>query len=492
MFFVKRMLPMLLLMSCLMLGACASEVQAEGRDVSIGLAADNGAVQFVVDSNILGGFNHATVYGKLGEPLAYRKFHPSFNIIYVVKIPHTGKEGNLSLVSAGTYDVQLRKLAQDINKDGRAITLRILPEFNGHWYPWGVYRKGNTPEDFVIAWRHIVKLIRSETKLVHFDLNYNRKSSEVWNTSDFEMLYPGDEWVDSVSISSYNRCGTSKAFKTAYSFAQEFRPAYDTIVEMVGPTMPIMVAETATTSMCGVKRKEWYRDLFLSVRNSFSRVTNITFFFVTKDVGTASNDVVIHWELETEDEVKAFRALLLEFRKSLSITPPERIRGKRFVIPGTKKSKVIEKPEDKEESVVRYPWSLYGKLETVFDDRDIDALNPLTGEPFGTIGTRLRFKATQAIEWDVPGVSGWVFGPKVSIDGVISDNPNQWWNNAIGGTLGLQVCDKNRPASVHWGGVCAYGQVHHKEYVVPAPKDSSTTFSIGVQLNIGGDWSKSK
>ena len=492
---------MLVVFACLTLGASThhTKTYAATRDVSVGIAADQGPVHFAIEAQKLGGLNHATVYGTLGQDtLAYANFPRTFNIILVLRVPHQGSGGNLARIAAGAYDAQLKAFARKVKRDGRPITLRVLPEFNGHWYSWGVYKDGNTPEQFVAAWRRIVGIIRAETLLVKFDLNYNRKSSKVWNTSDFRALYPGDEWVDIVSVSSYNRCGTAQSHTTAKSFAEEFRSAYDTLVGIVGSQMPLAIAETATTSLCGVKREDWYRALFASLEATFTRVTNVTFFFVTKAPGTASNDVEVHWELETREEVIQFNGLLRAFRERLGIAiPTDVVPGERIAPPVVKhrqRGEAVTPPLDipKEALDFSAPWTLWGKVERVEGDTFNPEINPVTGHPFGTIGTRFRFRATQGFMWTDPG-SGLMVGPKFGLDGVLSDNQNRWWDNALGADARLQVCGKAKGNNIDWGRLCAFGQVRHQRYLGPVPdrlREGDTSVSIGIELGIGGDWAK--
>ncbi|MEN9413048.1 MAG: hypothetical protein RLZZ342_135, partial [Candidatus Parcubacteria bacterium] len=422
MFFHKISLVFMAVLALLM---GTSVTHAEDRKVSVGMAASDGAVDFTFKSARLGGFEHATVYTTLGkDKLEYVKFPKEFGIILVLRIPHEGQGGNLAKIKDGFYDDQLHELVQKINADGRPITLRVLPEFNGHWYSWSVYNKENNPADFVLAWKHVVEVVRAATKLVRFDLNYNRFSSHGGRTNDFASLYPGDAWVDQVSISSYNRCGIVQGNDSPHSFAEEFAPAYEALVGIVGESMPIVVAETSTTSLCGVDKKEWFVDLFDSIETRFTRVSNITFFFTPKQPGTASNDIVVHWDLENAAEVAMFRNILADFRKRMRITPPKPPVGQ--LLKKTDGTAVNETVIPKK-SAVRMPWSIWGRIEAPIKDAANPEFNPTTGDPFDTMGLRLRFRATQGIMWDIPDSFGLSYGFEGSVAGVASTNPDRWW-----------------------------------------------------------------
>src|SRR5581483_8210881 len=67
----------------------------------------------------------------------------------------------------GAYDAYVSKWAQDAKAWGHPFFLRLNPELNGWWYPWGEGRNGtgnivngNQPGDLVKAWRHVHDIFR--------------------------------------------------------------------------------------------------------------------------------------------------------------------------------------------------------------------------------------------------------------------------------------------------------------------------------------------
>ncbi|MCK5628851.1 hypothetical protein KAI12_05225, partial [Candidatus Bathyarchaeota archaeon] len=127
----------------------------------------------------------------------------------ILNVEFMDNYANLDAVAEGVYDDYLVALAEEIKADGRTVWLRPLHEFNGNWYNWGVFYSGNEKEDFVPAWRHVVDLFRSLEAPVLFQLNYNRYNGRLDPTS-FSELWPGDEWLDMVVITSYNRAYTDQ------------------------------------------------------------------------------------------------------------------------------------------------------------------------------------------------------------------------------------------------------------------------------------------
>jgi hypothetical protein len=184
----------------LLVSAHAVTSPAAARDLSVGIAAAHGSKKFHSENARLGDlFDHATVYYTLGssDQVPYTGFDRKYGIIVALKFAHgADRASNLRGVKEGAFDSELRSFAKAVARDGRRVTLRPLPEFNGDWHPWGAYSSGNHPEDFAPAWRHVVTVIRGETDLVRFDLNYFRRSPKGLGTTDFKRFWPGADFVD--------------------------------------------------------------------------------------------------------------------------------------------------------------------------------------------------------------------------------------------------------------------------------------------------------
>ncbi|WP_020558789.1 glycoside hydrolase family 26 protein [Thiofilum flexile] len=544
---------------------------AMAREVSLGLSATQGVDRYEQESEVLGNMDHAAVYWTLGSFAThpYDRFRGNYDILLILKIPKV--EGSLlAAILEGHYDDDLRKLGQLIKQDGRPITIRPLYEGNGDWYAWHAYKKPNRPEDFAPAFRHIVTLIREQADgLVRFDQNYNRKSAN-GKTNDFAQLYAGDDYVDQVTISSYNRCGTSPSHTKAKSFAEEFRPAYEKLTTIT--SKPIGVAETATTDKCGVNRIEWYRDMLNAIQDEFTRVEHVTFFFESIAPGLASNTKQINWQLYKEEKPE-FRALIDDFRAAgfaKSHTTSHAIKKKRKSSPGKHKiesqgqehsnaatntrvtktqavqahnnrvelaageeivdelitvdvadetpttlnrTKAIKTtrtgtcpPPKKMKKIKRTvqeptcgqpstPWSVYMRAEHFMTETENPALNTVTGDQFGYIGSRIRANANQAVIWDLG--NGKSFGPQFTVGGVVSSNNNQWWNNQVSAKADVRFCQES---AEQWGKTCVFTGVGRIEYLGKTPEiyDRNTLIGrsaenqvyIGVESSFGGNWSQ--
>jgi hypothetical protein len=375
--------------------------------------------------------------------------------------------GILHKVRNGAYDTYLRALAQKIQRDGRPIGLRFLHEANGDWEPWQAYYPGNDPADFVPAWKHVLQVMGSVRHLLRVDLDLNRRSAGTRGTSDFARFFPGPTFVDTGSVSTYNRCGTSPAYVQPKTFVEELRPAYDALRAITNK--PIGIAETSTTSYCGVDKAAWIRDA-LNTADAL-HLAYVTFFFVSEPVGVASNTMPIHWELENEQQRAAFRHDVARLRAKYGPC-----------------AKPVAKVPQELPLNMHLPWTFQAKLESMRKEPYNDAENPITGNAFGDVGNRLAATYTQRVRIETGNISQ---GPYIKFHGIVSDNDNQWWNNVGGADVGYEVCHAH-PSFADWGESCLFARAGKQNYFGPHPDRLNNAWEVGVGINInlGGDLRK--
>lgn len=313
------------------------------RPISIGTSSPRSAKYFYDRAIPLGAYEHALVYPTVGkiETGDLSGYAQQTDIILALKFfPIKGCgagpkgempsdkikcPGVLKEILNGRFDSDLTEIANMIVKDGRGVTIRHMYEGNGNYYPWQAYYKGNDPNDFVPAWLHVRSvLIQTAGDLVAFDFSVNRRSASGVLATDFDRLYPGNPNVDRVTIDSYNRCGTAKNYQTPQPFADGFGPAYDAVVAVIDPNIPIGVGETNTSALteppqCAIDRIAWFADMFHEVEDRFIRVDQITIFLESVKIGGASNDVPIDWNLYGDD-AHAFCEVSNAFRGELNAT----------------------------------------------------------------------------------------------------------------------------------------------------------------------------
>lgn len=97
----------------------------------------------------------------------------------------------LGWVPVGTYDAKIASLLKGISEFSGEIFLRFNPamEVPGRYYPWQEY-----PSKYIDAHQHFVRLADSILP----------RAQIMWAPSGYpgcEEFYPGDEWVDAISLS---------------------------------------------------------------------------------------------------------------------------------------------------------------------------------------------------------------------------------------------------------------------------------------------------
>ncbi len=182
----------------------------------------------------------------------------------------------LSNITRGDFDGYIRQWATDARNWGHPFYLRFAQEMNGNWYVYGTAPgnpDGNTPADFVAAWHHVHDIF---TQVGATNVRW------VWCVNDtdpgwtpYAQDYPGDNYVDWVSIDSYNY-GTTQPWSSWRSVYQTFAASY---AEMTALTSkPIIIGETASLEQGGSKA-DWITQGFLqTIPNSFPRIRAVVWY----------------------------------------------------------------------------------------------------------------------------------------------------------------------------------------------------------------------
>jgi hypothetical protein len=110
--------------------------------------------------------------------------------------------------------------------------------------------------------------------------------------------YPGDDYVDFVTISVYNLGTSTTPWKSFYTI---LKPYYDELVE-ANIKRPFAIGETNIEDFGGTRlpeKEQWYHDALYDIVNYFPRITHVTFFF--------SNSYGEQLSLTTQAEKDAFK-----------------------------------------------------------------------------------------------------------------------------------------------------------------------------------------
>jgi len=152
-------------------------------------------------------------------------------------------------ITAGDFDAYLASWGTALAAWGKPVTLRYAHEANGNWYPWADAANGNSPGDYVAAWRHVHDVVTGAGA---------SNVSWLWSpnvpytgSTPLTGLYPGAGYVDAVGLDGYN-WGTSASWSTWTSPSALFGPG---LVQLrtIAPGIPILIAETASAEAGGSK-----------------------------------------------------------------------------------------------------------------------------------------------------------------------------------------------------------------------------------------------
>jgi mannan endo-1,4-beta-mannosidase len=204
--------------------------------------------------------------------------------------PKKQPEYRLSRIIAGNHDDYIREFARAVKQVNGVIYLRPMHEMNGDWYPWAGTVNGNSPSEYVPAFRHIVNIFRQEgADNVRWVWTPNNVGLPDWGTSSFKSYYPGDNYVDFAGIDGYN-FGTSQPWSSWTSFEGLFDQAYKTITGFT--QKPIIIAETASAERGGSKA-DWVREAYAKIGSSYPRIVAVIWFNEGKETD---------WPVDSSDE----------------------------------------------------------------------------------------------------------------------------------------------------------------------------------------------
>jgi hypothetical protein len=129
----------------------------------------------------------------------------------VITVPPFPEDGHSSLgaCASGAYDSYWQEFGRTLNTTGRQNSIiRLAWEGNGRWYPWS----GTDPAAYVNCYRRVVDAIRSTvTAPPQFDWTINAHISQNPPSGDPTDIYPGDRWVDVVSIDAFDHYPSSSS-----------------------------------------------------------------------------------------------------------------------------------------------------------------------------------------------------------------------------------------------------------------------------------------
>lgn len=111
----------------------------------------------------------------------------------------------LAGIAAGNDDAYITARAKELRAYGGPVYLRLNWEMNGDWYAWASYTvntpiSGNTPTDYINAWRRIYGIVKQLAPNASFIW-----CPHLWvfHTQNPDLWYPGDSYVDWTAVTAY-------------------------------------------------------------------------------------------------------------------------------------------------------------------------------------------------------------------------------------------------------------------------------------------------
>jgi Glycosyl hydrolase family 26 len=192
--------------------------------------------------------------------------------------PWIGKSNDpdwaLSTIIGGAHDTYIHQWTRAVAAWRKPIYVRLMYEMNGRWTSWSPGLIGNTPEQFVLAWRHIVDIARGEGATnIRWVWAPNVDNGDP-NLSSYESVYPGDDYVDWVGLDGFN-WGTSKLTTSWIDASTLFRRSVDEVRALTAK--PLMIAEIGATELGGDKAA-WITDGFAQIVTAMPEVQAVTWF----------------------------------------------------------------------------------------------------------------------------------------------------------------------------------------------------------------------
>ena len=192
---------------------------------------------------------------------------------------------SLAAVASGQHDAYIRQWAKSAKAWGHPFFLRFAHEMNGDWYPWSEAVNGNTSGQYVAAWRHVHDI---------FDQEQVGNVTWVWcvnklytGSRDIATLYPGDKYVDWISLDAYNRgsqTGTGNQYAGSgwLNFSELIKPTYTSLVG-IASGKPVMIAEIGTVEQGGSKADWFTKALKYELKTNYPRIKALVYFNVNKN-----------------------------------------------------------------------------------------------------------------------------------------------------------------------------------------------------------------
>ena len=207
------------------------------------------------------------------EPFATSFAEQAYRHHAVVLVQIDPSYASVAAIASGSYDSYLRSYADSVRHFGHPVIIGFGHEMNAPWYSWGYPHV--RPATFVAAWRHIVRLFRSQGAdnatwlwTINTDLPRSGPVAQWW---------PGSAYVTWVGVNGY-----------FYRPSDTFTSVFGTTISQVRTftRKPVLLAETAAGPASGQPGK--IAGLFAGLRHE--RALGLVWFDEDQHAGIYHQD----------------------------------------------------------------------------------------------------------------------------------------------------------------------------------------------------------
>jgi beta-mannanase len=189
-------------------------------------------------------------------------------------------------VLSGRHDAYVRRRARGLAAFGRPVLLRFAHEMHDHpGYPWAVGVNGNTPDDFLAAWRHVRALFAAErADDVPWVWTPNTLGDAPVGDHEavYRRLFPGDGEVDWVGLDVFNTGPALDGGAPSWrAFAAVLAAPYAAVTRL--PGRPVILPEAGGAEGGGAKAAWIRQTLAPETAARFPRLRAMVWFDVPKE-----------------------------------------------------------------------------------------------------------------------------------------------------------------------------------------------------------------
>jgi hypothetical protein len=182
------------------------------------------------------------------------------------------KDVSLSAITSGEDDSYIDGWAAAARTAKTRVLIRFAHEMNGRWFPWGSGVDGNTPAEYVAAWRHVVTVFRDDGAS---NVRWVWCIATGGPQTTIASFFPGASYVNWMAMDGYNhdRNGDWRSMQTI------FATDYKLLAQL--SNLPIMIAETASVEDPGdiTRKSGWIRTgLLTTIPTYFPRIRAVLYF----------------------------------------------------------------------------------------------------------------------------------------------------------------------------------------------------------------------